>query len=199
MEKEVVPGGYCTVLKLDPQFSHCCCLGNCIHKKRNIVKQANRFHKKIHCPCLTNANNRQINNTKHYRNDGFLHYAPYRAVFKPTSLCFYETLCAAEQGSPCSLNHQEPVYHSVISNNVAQIYDCMGILPDGSHLQIIKYQKYYYLPIDEFPVEVLDARSRKSSFLLIWKIVLKFSEDYKAHPQKDLVLWMIQDTSANAV
>lgn len=111
-------------------------------------------------------------------NDGYLHYAPYRAVFKP-SLRFYESLCAAKQGKKGSSDYQDAVYHSVISNELAKTYDAMGVYPEGNPNKIILNQKFFFIALPS----TFGGSRYVPKDVLIRRVLLKYSTDYVAHPK----------------
>jgi hypothetical protein len=109
------PAGFLKAIKIPGHISHCCRLGCEVRRRRN---QISRARKKTSAPGYTEMLPNQ-------RNDGLLHYAPYRVVIAP-SFRFFDTLCVAEQGYMNDVFHQEPVYHSVIPNDLAKQYDMIG-------------------------------------------------------------------------
>jgi hypothetical protein len=110
-------------------------------------------------------------------NDRLLHYAPYRLVIAP-SFRFYETLCVAEQGFANDSFHQEPVYHSVIPNDLAKIYDQKDIFPNGSFDDVVISDYYSYVP-----VTLLFNQQDKVQYFMVRHLLIKYSHDYHAHPE----------------
>jgi hypothetical protein len=161
------PGGRVSVISIPPSISHCCRLGCEVRSKRNQLARKRNKTIRFHNPFTTRA----------ITNDGLLHYAPYRLVIAP-SFRFYETLCVAEQGFADDTFHQEPVYHSVIPNEMAQKYDQNNIFPNGSFDDVVISDYYSYVPVT-LPFE----KNKKVQHFLVRRLLIKFSTDYDAHPE----------------
>jgi hypothetical protein len=109
------------VINLPAHIAHCCRLKAEVKHKRNLLTRIGRQRNKRGCVIKSNY----ITNE-----DGLLHYAPYKVVIPPSER-FYETLCVAEQGKKRDNDYQEPVYHSVIPNQIAKDFDEQKIVPEG--------------------------------------------------------------------
>jgi hypothetical protein len=83
----------------------------------------------------------------------------------------------AEQGFANDTFHQEPVYHSVIPNEIAQKYDQNNIFPTGSFDDVIISDYYSYVPVT-LPFE----KKEKVQHFMVRHLLIKFSTDYNAHP-----------------
>jgi hypothetical protein len=157
-----------SVITIPPSIAHCCRLKVDVKRKRN---QLHRIKKKQKKADLSSSQ------SNFATNDGLLHYAPYRVVITP-SIRFFETLCVAEQGRKNDLDYQQPVYHSVIPNEVARNFDNQGIFPSGDSSDII---------IGDFcmdvPVELPFNAYRTIQNWRVRRVLIKFSLDYKTHPK----------------
>jgi hypothetical protein len=74
----------------------------------------------------------------------------------------------AEQGFANDSFHPEPVYHSVIPNELAKNYDQKTIFPDGSFDDVVISDYYSYVPVT-LPFDQQDK--------------VQNSNDYHAHPE----------------
>jgi hypothetical protein len=156
------------VLTIPPSIAHCCRLTIEVKRKRNQMSRIKKRQKKAET-FSTQGN--------FATNDGLLHYAPYRVVISP-SIRFFETLCVAEQGSKNDPVYQEPVYHSVIPNEVSRQFDIQCIFPSGDPSDII---------IGDFCIDVpVELPFDTHPTIQIWRVrrvLIKFSLDYKSRPK----------------
>jgi hypothetical protein len=125
-------------------------------------------------------------------NDGLLHYAPYRVVLAPSKR-FYETLCVAEQGRVGDPDHQEPVYHSVIPNQVTRDYDNRNVFPNGNQSKIIIGDFYCYSSVD-LPFEA----KPQHQFFMIRRVLIKYSSDFFHTQQTVLAVYPTRIISNHA-
>jgi hypothetical protein len=158
-----------SVITIPPSIAHCCRLKVEVKRKRNQLYRIKKKQKKADMSsCQSNLDT----------NDGLLHYAPYRVVISP-SIRFFETLCVAEQGRKNDPDYQNPVYHSVIPNEVARNFDNQGIFPRGDSSDII---------IGDFCIEVpVELPFNLQPTIQNWRVrrvLIKFSTDYKSHPKQ---------------
>jgi hypothetical protein len=156
------------VLYIPPTISHCCRLKQEVRYKRNQLSRIQKAQRKHGV--------KSHHSTINQFNDGLLHYAPYRVVLAPSKR-FYETLCVAEQGRVGDPDHQEPVYHSVIPNQVARDYDNRNVFPNGNQSEVIIGDFYCYVPV-ELP---FDAEPQQQ-FFMIRRVLIKYSSEYFSHP-----------------
>jgi hypothetical protein len=84
----------------------------------------------------------------------------------------------AEQGFAADPCHQEPVYHSVISNELAQKYDQASIFPNGSFYDVVISDYYSYVPVT-LPFD----KNGKLQYFMVRRVLVKYSSDYDAHPE----------------
>jgi hypothetical protein len=160
------PSGRVPVIYLPTTISHCCRLGCEVRSKRNQLARIRNKTIRFNNPFATRA----------ITNDGLLHYAPYRLVIVP-SFRFYETLCVAEQGFSNDPFHQQPIYHSVIPNEIAQKYDHNNIFPNGSFDDVVLSDYYSYVSVT-VPFE----KQEKDHYFMVRRVLIKYSTDYIAHP-----------------
>jgi hypothetical protein len=162
------PAGFLKAIKIPGHISHCCRLGCEVRRRRN---QISRARKKTSAPGYTEMLPNQ-------RNDGLLHYAPYRVVIAP-SFRFFDTLCVAEQGYTNDVFHQEPVYHSVIPNDLAKQYDNDRIYPIGKHDDVVISDYYSYLS-----VTLPFLTEQPTMNFMVRRVLIRYSDDYVCHPMK---------------
>jgi hypothetical protein len=85
----------------------------------------------------------------------------------------------AEQGTKNDPDYQDPVYHSVIPNEVARQFDIQCIFPSGDPSDIIVGDFCIDVPV-ELP---FDMHSTIQNWR-VRRVLIKFSLDYKTHPKK---------------
>jgi hypothetical protein len=141
-------------------------------KKNNHAQMRNNEFSGTYIPgCVTTTNKYQSNN------DGLLHYAPYRVVIVPSKR-FYETLCVAEQGRIGDPDHQHPVFHSVIPNQMAREYEDKNIFPSGCISDVVLADQYFFVPV-EIPFE----EGQPTVHFMIRRVLIRYSLDYKKAPK----------------
>jgi hypothetical protein len=163
-----VPKGFLPAIKIPGNIAHCCRLGCEVRRKRN---QLSRARKKNSVPLSPDVIPIQTN-------DGLLHYAPYRVVIAP-SFRFFDTLCVAEQGYANDVLHQEPVYHSVIPNELAKQYDNDRLYPMGLHDDVVISDFYSYISVP-LPFET----DQSTMNFMVRRVLIRYSKDYACHPKK---------------
>jgi hypothetical protein len=156
------------IINLPAHIAHCCRIKAEVKHKRNLLTRIGRQRNKRGCVIKSN----------YITNDGLLHYAPYKVVIPPSER-FYETICVAEQGKKRDNDYQEPVYHSVIPNQIAKHFDEQKIVPEGDVQDVMISDIYSYVPV-ELPFDAVP----KTQFFLVRRVLIKYSSDYKVHPKK---------------
>jgi hypothetical protein len=170
------------IMRVPGCLSHCCGLKLSAEKQIAIENDAIIQY-------LKNQSGNQDNQYASCSLDGLLHYSPYRAVFAASNR-YFECLAAAEQENRTSSLHQNPVFHSVISNRVAHEYETKNIRPiaykNGS-------ESFANLVIDDCVFDVQccvieedkdGAKRFVSKTINVRRILLKRSTDYVYKEEK---------------